>query len=194
MSCSHSPSNASVSSTFAFLHHDTCYPHCVLMFAPKILPVATVELPPQNDELSNNTTLPSFSNSVLAADISAQPPPTRMAWSLFRPLNTSSISKSRERIGLCSVIRHVSGTSYSCHAAENRATLKRITTPIDRVVVPLPSLEFARCRWTCLCSLVTLLNVAIRCIASALWWRDNCNCDWPLCTWRSLRRKQIHCS
>ena len=55
------------------------------VFAPTILPVATVELPPQNDELSNNTTLPSFSNSVLAADISAQPPPTKMAWSLFDP-------------------------------------------------------------------------------------------------------------
>ena len=39
------------------------------MFAPLIH--ATVELPPQSDELSNNTTLPSFSDSVLAVDISA---------------------------------------------------------------------------------------------------------------------------
>ena len=31
----------------------------------------TVELPAQNDELSNNTTLPSFSDSVLAVDIPA---------------------------------------------------------------------------------------------------------------------------
>ena len=54
-----------------------------------------------------------------------QPPPTRMAWSLFDPQH---ISKRRERIGLCSVIRHISGTSYSCHAAENHAILKRIRT------------------------------------------------------------------
>ena len=80
VSCSHSPSNASVSSAFAFLHHDTCYPRCVLVFAPTTPPVATVELSPQNDELSNNTTLPSFSTSVLVADLSAQPPPIRLAW------------------------------------------------------------------------------------------------------------------
>ena len=59
---------------------------CVLVFAPLIH--ATVELPPQSDELSNNTILPSFSSSVLAADISAQPPPTR---SLIVSFDCSSI-------------------------------------------------------------------------------------------------------
>ena len=50
-------------------------PHLLLALMAGTLGTKTtargVELPPQSDELSNNTTLPSFSNSVLAADISA---------------------------------------------------------------------------------------------------------------------------
>ena len=38
-----------------------------------LLLFATVELPSQSDELSNNTTLPSFSNSVLAVGHALQP-------------------------------------------------------------------------------------------------------------------------
>ena len=37
---------------------------CVLVFAPLIPLVALVELPPQSDDLSNDTTLPPFSNTV----------------------------------------------------------------------------------------------------------------------------------
>ena len=45
---------------------------CVLVFTPFVSSVATVvNVPPQNDELPNDTTLPSSSNSVLAVDISA---------------------------------------------------------------------------------------------------------------------------
>ena len=49
------------------LIHLSC---CVLAFASLIPQVATVQFPPQNNDLSNNTTLPLFPNTVLAADVS----------------------------------------------------------------------------------------------------------------------------
>ena len=101
---------------------------CVFMFTPLIQPVATVDSPPQNDDLSNNTTLPSFPNTVLAVDIPAQPPPTTMAWSLFGSSNIPSTSKRRERSGLRAVAQHLPGTSSSCHGAENHSIQKRIAT------------------------------------------------------------------
>ena len=62
---------------------------CVLMFTPLIPPVATVESPPQNDDLSNNTTLPSFPNTVLAVDIPAQPPANNDGLATVRLLKNS---------------------------------------------------------------------------------------------------------
>ena len=78
---------------------------------------------------------------------------------------------ARERIGLYSVIRHVSGTSYSCHAAENHAILKRITTQ--------SAVLLCHCRHQSLLAVIgyasvprdtslSELDVAIRGLASAL--------------------------
>merc|ERR1740121_3339695 len=53
---------------------------CVFVSAPLMPLVAFVELPPQNEDLSTNTTLPPHSRTVLAADTPARPPPTTMAW------------------------------------------------------------------------------------------------------------------
>ena len=124
--CSHSPSNASVSSAFAFLHHDTCYPHCVARSNDSTgchCQIATTEW----------RIVQRYHAAIvfqLGVDCWHISPTTtnKDALVTFRPLNTSSISKRRERIGLCSVIRHVFGTSYSCYAAENHAVLERITT------------------------------------------------------------------
>ena len=70
--------------------------------------------------------------------------PTRCWLLTYRPkIDPSTLPPSRrERIGLCSVIRHVSGTSYSCHAAENHAILKGNTTQS----VVLPTSKPDRCR------------------------------------------------
>jgi hypothetical protein len=43
--------------------------------APLIPEVAFVELPPQNGDLSNKSTLPPFSKTVCAAETPASPPP-----------------------------------------------------------------------------------------------------------------------
>merc|ERR1719221_1508621 len=52
----------------------------VFVSAPLMPLVAFVELPPQKEDLSTNTTLPPVSRTVLAADTPAKPPPTTIAW------------------------------------------------------------------------------------------------------------------
>ena len=72
--------------------------HCVLVLAPLIPLVALVEIPPQNDDLSNNTTLSPFSNTVLTAGIPAKPRSTTMAWSEKDAIAARLVAKKRSAI------------------------------------------------------------------------------------------------
>ena len=118
------------------------------MFTPLIRPVATVESPPQNDNLSNNTTLPSFPYMmVLVVDIPAQPPPTTMAWSLFDSSNTPSTSKRRETSGLHAVA-HISSkagwlrrwsATLACSAARSFAVSVLDRRPVPETGDAIPS-------------------------------------------------------
>ena len=101
------------------------------------------EVPPQNDELSNKTILLSFSNSMLGADISTPPPPTRVTWSLFVPSILTPLA-SAARNGLPFVAQHVLGTCYACYATEDHAIQKRLAT--QSVVPCTPLTTHLLCR------------------------------------------------
>ena len=68
-----------------------------------------------------------FDRDLAVSRISSTPAETRL-WDLPATLLTRECPPTQKRISLCSVIRHVSGTSESCHAVEDHVILKRIAS------------------------------------------------------------------
>ncbi len=81
------------------------------MFAPLIPDVALVEFPPQNADLSNNTILPPFSITVLAAAIPDSPPPVPEVFDYRRSEIESNEDTNAEKLKINKVIFVVPSTT-----------------------------------------------------------------------------------